>query len=109
MHNYVIHFDKGQLPPVKAFWSLTIYNNQSYLVDNPINRYSVGELTPGLKNNTDGSLDIYIQNTSPGADKESNWLPAPDADFKLTMRLYLPQPQILNGTWQLPLIQPTAG
>jgi hypothetical protein len=107
--SYVIHFDPGQQPPVDAFWSISMYNNASYFVDNPINRYAIGPYSSQLKNNTDGSLDIYIQNTSPGADKESNWLPSPDADFKLTMRLYLPQPQILNGTWPLPLIQHTAG
>jgi hypothetical protein len=107
--SYVIHFDPGQQPPVDAFWSISMYNNASYFVDNPINRYTIGPYSSQLKNNTDGSLDIYIQNTSPGADKESNWLPAPDADFKITMRLYLPQPQVLNGTWPLPLIQPTAG
>jgi hypothetical protein len=105
MHNYVIHFDKGQLPPVKAFWSLTIYNNKSYLVDNPINRYSVGELTAGLKNNTDGSLDIYIQNASPGADKEANWLPAPSGDFSLNLRLYVPEEPVLTGQYQYPPIQ----
>jgi hypothetical protein len=104
-HNYVIHFDKGQLPPVKAFWSLTLYNNASYLADNPINRYSVGELTPGLKNNTDGSLDIYIQNASPGADKESNWLPAPSGDFSLNLRLYVPEGPVLTGQYQYPPIQ----
>jgi hypothetical protein len=108
-NDYVIHFNPGQTPPVDGFWSISMYNDKSLFVDNPINRYTISKYTEGLKNNTDGSLDIYIQNTSPGADKESNWLPAPDADFKLTMRLYLPQPQVLNGTWQLPLVQPTAG
>jgi hypothetical protein len=103
----VVHFEPGQQPPVNAFWSITMYNNQSYFVDNPINRYAIGPYSSELKNNTDGSLDIYIQNASPGADKESNWLPAPDADFKVIMRLYLPQPQILNGTWPLPIIQRT--
>ena len=63
----------------------------------------------GLKNNTDGSLDIYIQNVNPGADKESNWLPAPQGGFNLVMPMYLPQPQVLNGTWQYPTIQRTAG
>lgn len=108
-NNYIIHFDPGQTPPVDAFWSITMYNNMSYFIDNPINRYNIGKYTEGLKNNTDGSLDIYIQNASPGADKESNWLPAPEEPFKLIMRMYLPQPQILNGTWQYPTIQPTAG
>jgi hypothetical protein len=82
-----------------------MYNDKGYFVDNPLNRYSVGTYTQGLKNNTDGSLDIYLQNVSPGADKESNWLPAPAGAFSMFMRLYLPQPQALNGTWQLPLVQ----
>lgn len=107
-NNYVIHFNPGQIPPVDAFWSITMYNNQSYFVDNPIDRYAIGKYTEGLKNNTDDSLDIYIQNASPGADKESNWLPAPADSFNLLFRMYLPQPQILNGTWQLPLVQRTS-
>jgi hypothetical protein len=81
-----------------------MYNNQSYFVDNPINRYAVGTYS-GLKNNTDGSLDLYLQNASPGPDKESNWLPAPADSFNLLMRLYLPQPQALSGTWQPPGVE----
>ena len=73
-HKYLIHFDKDQIPPVKAFWSLTLYNATGYLVDNPINRYSIGDRTPGIKHNQEGSLDIYIQHDNPGKDKESNWL-----------------------------------
>ena len=65
----MIHFDPGQQPPVNAFWSISMYNNASYFVDNPINRYAIGPYSSQLKNNTDGSLDIYIQNASPGADK----------------------------------------
>lgn len=105
MHNYVIHFDKGQLPPVEAFWSLTLYNNKSYLADNPINRYAIGGLTPGLMNNTDGSLDIYIQHDNPGKDKESNWLPAPAGDFSLNFRLYVPEEKVLTGQYQYPPIK----
>jgi hypothetical protein len=108
-NNYTIHFDPGQTPPVDGFWSISMYNNKSLFVDNPINRYAIGQYTEGLKNNTDGSLDIYIQNANPGADKESNWLPAPQGGFNLVLRMYLPQPQVLNGTWQYPTIQPTAG
>jgi hypothetical protein len=103
--SYLIHFDPGQHPPVNGFWSISMYNEASYFVDNPIDRYAIGPHSAPLKNNTDGSLDIYIQNASPGADRESNWLPAPEGPFKITMRLYLPQPQVLNGTWPLPQIQ----
>jgi len=103
MHKYIIHFDNGQLPPVKAFWSVTLYNNESYFADNPINRYAVSEI--GLKNNTDGSLDIYIQHDKPGKDKESNWLPAPAGDFNFVMRLYVPEEPILNGQYQYPPIE----
>ena len=103
--SYLIHFESGQTPPVDAFWSITMYNDKGLFVDNPINRYSIGKYTEGLKNNTDGSLDIYIQNANPGADKESNWLPSANGTFTMVLRLYLPQQQILNGTWQLPEVQ----
>jgi hypothetical protein len=110
-NNYTIHLNPGQTPPVDAFWSITMYNNKSLFVDNPINRYNVGQYTEGLKNNTDGSLDIYIQNANPGKDKESNWLPAPATSvsdtFKLILRMYMPQPQVLNGTWTYPPLQRT--
>jgi hypothetical protein len=103
--SYLIHFEPGQTPPVDAFWSVSMYNDKNLFIDNPINRYSIGQYTEGLKNNTDGSVDIYIQNASPGADKESNWLPAPEGSFNMVLRTYLPQSQVLNGTWQLPLVQ----
>jgi hypothetical protein len=104
--SYVIHFEPGQTPPVDAFWSITMLNDKGLFVDNPINRYNIGKYTEGLKNNTDGSLDIFIQNKNPGADKESNWLPTPQGGaFNMNFRMYLPQPQILNGTWQLPIVQ----
>jgi len=104
-NSYLIHFEPGQTPPTDGFWSVSMYNDRNLFVENPINRYSIGQYTEGLKNNTEGSLDIYIQNASPGADKESNWLPAPEGSFNMVMRLYLPQPQALNGTWQLPLVE----
>jgi hypothetical protein len=101
-NNYTIHFEPGQLPPVQAFWSITLYNNKTLFVDNPINRYNVGMYTEGLKNNTDGSMDIYIQNVNPGPERESNWLPAPPDTFSLLMRLYLPESAALDGTWNPP-------
>ena len=78
------------LPPVHAFWSITMYNNKSLFAANPINRYSIGKYTEGLKNNTDGLLDIYIQHASPGKDREYNWLPSDKNSFHLILRMYLP-------------------
>jgi hypothetical protein len=104
-NNYLIHFDKGQTPPVNAFWSITLYNNKSYLAENPINRYSISQHTEGLKYNPDGSLDIYIQHASPGADKESNWLPSPSGEFNLVLREYNPQDAILKGEYQITPVQ----
>jgi len=74
--------------------------------DNPINRYSIGTYTEGLKNNTDGSFDIYIQHISPGKDRESNWLPSDKNSFYLILRLYLPTEEVLNGTWTPPQVRP---
>jgi hypothetical protein len=96
--SYLIHFEPGQTPPVDAFWSITMLNDKGLFVDNPINRYNIGKYTEGLKNN-------YLQSANPGADKESNWLPTPEGAFNMNFRMYLPQPQILNGTWQLPLVE----
>lgn len=105
---YVLHFDKT--PPVEAFWSLTMYDLPDYyLVENPINRYSIGDRTPGLQWNDDGSLDIYIQHDNPGADKEANWLPAPSDVFRPLMRMYQPGPAILDGSFALPPIRRRAG
>ena len=102
-NRYVIHFEKGGEPKVKAFWSVTMYNLQYNLVANPINRYSVGDRS-GLKPDADGGLTIYVQRTSPGAGKEANWLPAPDGKFFLVLRTYLPAEDIVNQTWQPPKI-----
>ena len=86
-NKYVLRFAKEQIPPVDAFWSLTMYDSGSYLVPNPISRYALGDRS-NMKLGNDGSLTIYIQSQSPGADKESNWLPAPEAGgFKLALRL----------------------
>ncbi|MGQ3302377.1 DUF1254 domain-containing protein [Reyranella sp.] len=103
-NKYVMRFAKGQLPPVKGFWSLTMYDADFFFVANPINRYSISARQK-LKANADGSTDLYIQNESPGADKESNWLPAPKGKFQLMLRLYWPTetpPSIINGTWSPP-------
>ena len=103
-HKYVLHFETP--PPVDAFWSITMYDTPNfYLVANPINRYSIGDRTKGLKYNDDGSLDIYIQHESPGPDKESNWLPAPVGRFRPILREYQPHPEALDGTWVVPPIK----
>jgi hypothetical protein len=103
-NKYVMHFDKGQTPPVNGFWSLTMYNAEYFFVDNPLNKYTVSPRND-LKYNEDGSLDIYIQNESPGKDKEANWLPAPKDKFVLMLRMYWPKekaPSILDGSWKPP-------
>ncbi|MBO9539040.1 DUF1254 domain-containing protein [bacterium] len=103
-NRYVMHFAKGQMPPVKAFWSLTLYNDQFFFVDNPLHRYTLSPRDP-LKYNPDGSLDLYIQHDSPGQEKESNWLPAPIGPFILMQRLYWPEAPILEGSWAPPPVQ----
>ena len=102
-----MHFPKGQLPPAKGFWSLTMYDKDYFFVPNPINRQSISP-RQNLKANADGSVDLYIQNESPGEDKESNWLPAPKDKFILMLRLYWPDetdPSILDGTWKIPQVK----
>ncbi|MBZ9656694.1 DUF1254 domain-containing protein [Phyllobacterium lublinensis] len=100
-NNYHIHFDKESLPPVKAFWSITLYDPEGFQVGNSLNRFAVSSWMP-FEYNADGSLDIYFQNKSPGKDKEANWLPAPAGPFNLTMRLYGPETQALTGKWNPP-------
>ncbi|API50560.1 cell envelope protein [Rhizobium leguminosarum] len=109
-HKYTLTFPPGELPPVHSFWSVTMYDGKSqFLVKNPINRYLINSpMSPGMKKDADGSLTLHIQKDSPGADKEANWLPAPDGTIYLVMRLYWPKteaPSILpagKGTWQPP-------
>jgi hypothetical protein len=102
-NKYLIHFAADQLPPVNAFWSITLYNADSFLVKNALNRYALGDRDP-LTFNDDGSLDIFIQHESPGTEKESNWIPAPETEFNLSMRLYWPKQSVLDGMWQPPAI-----
>jgi hypothetical protein len=104
---YVMHFKKGELPPASGFWSLTMYDKDYFFVPNPINRQSISA-RQDLKQNPDGSVDLYIQNESPGPDRESNWLPAPKDKFILMMRLYWPKetaPSIIDGTWKIPPVK----
>jgi hypothetical protein len=103
---YVLHFTKAEMPPVDAFWSITLYDGQGFQVGNVLNRLAIGDRDP-LKYNADGSLDLYIQNASPGAEKESNWLPSPaNGSENLTMRLYAPKPPALDGRWAPPAVRP---
>ncbi len=104
-NKYVLHLDKDQIPPVTVFWNLNLFGDDMFFVENDMKRYSLGNTTPELKYNKDGSVDIYIQNENPGKDKQSNWLPAPKGSFNLTMRLYGAEAPILNGTYRLPGVQ----
>ncbi|HEX2329438.1 MAG TPA: DUF1254 domain-containing protein [Candidatus Angelobacter sp.] len=101
---YEIRFEKSQLPPVRAFWSITLYNEKQSFVPNILNRYAIGD-RDHLVFNPDGSLSIYVQNQSPGRDRQSNWLPAPRGIFNLCLRLYWPKQEILNGSWSPPPIE----
>ena len=103
---WLLRFPAGQLPPVSQFWSITMYKlPERLLVENPIQRYSIGDRTQGLKRGADGSLEIYLQHENPGPAKVSNWLPAPAGPFFFVGRLYGPGPSALSGQWQLPALQ----
>lgn len=102
-NEYTIHFEKQNLPPVDAFWSITLYDAEGFQVANELNRFAVSSWMP-FKYNGDGSLDLYFQNESPGKDKEANWLPAPKGAFNLCMRLYAPRSAALTGKWNPPAI-----
>jgi hypothetical protein len=104
-NKYVLHFNREELPPAGAFWSLTMYDAEGFQVANPIDRFAIGD-RDALKFNGDGSLDLYIQNTNPGSEKQSNWLPAPKGGgLGLTLRLYAPKPQAIDGRWNPPPVR----
>ncbi len=104
-NQYRMYFPPGQLPPVNAFWSLTMYDSSDLLVTNKINRYLVNSsMMSKFKKDPDNGLTLYLQHESPGKDKEANWLPAPAGIFRVVMRLYWPKPEALNGTWKQPQI-----
>jgi hypothetical protein len=103
-NKYTMHFEKGSMPPVNAFWSITLYDSEGFQVGNVLNRFAVSSWMP-FKSNADGSLDLYFQNESPGKDKEANWLPAPKGAFNLTMRLYAPKSDALTGKWNPPAVK----
>jgi hypothetical protein len=104
-NSYAVTFPKGQEPPVKGFWSLTLYNEYHLCHANALNRFSLGTKNKDLKRNADGSLTLYAGATSPGKDKESNWLPAPEGTFSLYLRAYWPEKAVLDGTWKPPTIE----
>lgn len=104
-YNYVLHFTGNGTPSVNAFWSITLYDSNGRPVPNPMNRYEISPRIGNLTYNPDGSLDIYIQHASPGADKESNWLPAPSDTFQFVFRMYWPQESVLNGSWVPPAVR----
>ena len=106
-NKYVMHFDKGQMPPAQGFWSLTMYDAEYFFVANKLNRYTLSSRNK-FKTNADGSVDLYIQNAPPGKGKESNWLPAPAGKFILMLRLYWPKetpPSIIDGSWKPPAVK----
>lgn len=103
-NRYQITFARGQLPPVGAFWSITLYNDRHFFVPNPIERYAIGD-RDRIEFNRDGSLTLHVQHVSPGKDKESNWLPAPKEGFNLVMRLYWPKKEVIDGRWKPPRIE----
>lgn len=102
--SYVLHFFREELPPSDAFWSITTYDAAGLQVANPVNRYAIGD-RDNLRYNADGSLDILIQHDSPGAERESNWLPAPRGPLGMTMRVYAPRPEALDGRWSPPAVR----
>jgi hypothetical protein len=103
-NRYVLTFAKGQTPPADTFWSITLYDQDGFRAPNRLNRFSLGDRDK-LRFDADGSLTIYIQHESPGADKESNWLPAPEIAFDMIMRAYSPRPEIASGEWVPPLVK----
>ncbi|MFT3733023.1 MAG: DUF1254 domain-containing protein [Hyphomicrobium sp.] len=107
-NKYTIHFDKATIPPVDAFWSITLYDDEGFQVGNKLDRFALSSWMP-FKFNTDGSLDLYFQNESPGAENEANWLPAPKGPFNLTMRLYAPKSDALTGKWNPPAVMKSGG
>jgi len=103
-HDYVIHFDADKLPPAFAFWSVTMYDDEGFQVANELDRFAIGDRDP-LTYDADGSLDLYLQHTNPGPEHESNWLPAPLGPLGVTMRLYAPKPEVLDGRWHPPVVR----
>jgi hypothetical protein len=104
-NQYTITFPKGKLPPVRGFWSLTLYNEHHFFHPNPLNRFSLGTKNKSLQFGPDGSLTLYLGSQSPGKDKETNWIPAPTGPFSLLLRNYWPEQSILDGSWTPPDVE----
>lgn len=105
-HNqYTVTFESGQIPPVKGFWSLTLYNEEKFFFPNALNRFSLGTKNKTLKYAADGSLTLYLGSRSPGKENEENWIPAPQGVFSLIMRLYWPEQSVLSGEWLPPEVK----
>jgi hypothetical protein len=107
-HRYVLHFEAGELPPARAFWSLTLYGADQFFYDNPLGRYALGD-RDALVANDDGSLDLYLQHDQPDAERLANWLPAPAGPFSLVLRIYWPAPSVLNRLWSPPPVRRAGG
>lgn len=103
-NGYVLHFNKDALPPAEDFWSASMYDMQGFFTANPINRFAIGDRHK-MVFNPDCSLDLWFQQADPGGAKTGNWLPAPQGEFKIALRLYGPRPEVLNGTWIPPRIR----
>jgi hypothetical protein len=104
-HAYTVTFPAGETPPVDGFWSLTLYNKEHLFEPNALHRYSLGTKSKSMKLSPDGSLTIYVQNASPGPDKQDNWLPAPKDKFSLYIRAYWPKEELTSGKWIPPLVK----
>ncbi|MEY9931764.1 hypothetical protein ABH926_006413 [Catenulispora sp. GP43] len=101
--DYILHFDAGALPPAGAFWSVTMYDGQGFQAANPIGRFALGDRDP-LVYNADSSLDILFSHNDPGLERRANWLPAPTGPLGVTMRIYAPEPEVLDGRWSPPAV-----
>ena len=103
-NRYVLHFDKATAPPTDGFWSVSVYDDAQHFVVNPLNRHNLAS-GDNLRTNPDGSVDLYIQAADPGKDRESNWLPAPKGPFTVTLRIYWPKQEVVDGRWNPPGIR----
>ena len=102
-HKYALHFEKGKLPPVNGFWSLTMYNGEYFFAESSLNRYTLSQRNM-FNPNPDGSLDLYLQHEAPVENRQANWLPTPEGNFNLILRMHWPKETVLNGSWEPPSV-----